>query len=161
MASLINNNKGFFILETSQDEIVSAHPLNKGICDRCNESSFKGYYVAVMNYWMCPSCYESWNAESIRYSSDIPYEIDRYNAMCRALNLPKWQPDSRDDKVRYKGKKIAFIKELTHFCKVNNKILNNKIKEDIWTQLQYHPNPISFDFRVAHENATNSEFINK
>lgn len=155
MASLINNNKGFFVIETSQVEIVSTHPLNKGIFDRCNESSSKGYYVAAMNYWMCPSCYESWNAESIRYSSDIPYEIDRYNSMCRALNLPKWQQDSRDDKHRYKGRKIVFMNELTRFCKVNNKFLDNKIKDDIWIQIQYHPNPFYFDIQIAYENATN------
>lgn len=39
MATINYNDKGFFVIETSQAEIVSAHPLNRGICDRCNESS--------------------------------------------------------------------------------------------------------------------------
>lgn len=155
MAEQINNDKGFFVLETSQAEIVSAHPLNRGICDRCNKSSFKGYYVAVMNYWMCPNCYEAWNKESIRYSSDIPYEVEKYNALCHALNVSKWQPDSRDDKLRYKGRKTLFIKDLNHYCKVNNKCINDEVTADIWTQLQYHPSPIYFDFAIAHNNATN------
>ncbi len=157
MAKPITNKKGFFILETSQAEILSAHPLNQGICDRCQNSSSIGFFVAVMNYWMCPSCYESWTDESttIRYSSDIPYEVDKYNALCFALSIPRWEADSRDDKVRYKGNKLGFMKELKHYCQTNNKNLTNEIKEDIWLQLQYHPSPLSFDFKVAYDNATN------
>ena len=104
---------------------------------------------------MCPECYESWNQDSIRYSSDIPFEVKTYNSMCHALNIMKWHPDVRDEKVRYKGKKAIFMKELEHFCKTNNKHLTSEIKEDIWLQIQYHPSPFSFRKEVAYENATN------
>lgn len=155
MATINYNDKGFFVIETSQAEIVSAHPLNRGICDRCNESSPKGYYVAVLNYWMCPKCFDSWYSQSVRYSSDIPYEVEKYNAMCGALGLQKWIPDSRDDKNRYKGNKTGFIKELSEFCRKNNLLLDDDIKKDIWIQIQYHPSPIFFGFRDAYERATN------
>jgi len=159
MAKPITNNKGFFVLETTQSEILSAHPLNRGICDRCQKASFKGYYVAAMNYWMCSSCYELWNQTSIRYSSDIPYEVGKYNALCLVLDVPKWEPSSRDDKVRYKGNKTGFIKELEHYCRTNNKRLTKEIKDDIWLQLQYYPSPLNFDLKVAYENATNPNRI--
>jgi len=60
-----------------------------------------------------------------------------------------------DDKLKYKGNKTLFLKELSHFCKVNNRKLNEAIKTDIWKQLQNHPSPLNFDLGIAYDNATN------
>lgn len=57
-----------------------------------------------------------------------------------------------EDKLRYK--KNIFIKELTEYCSKRQLCLNKSIKENIWNQLQEHPNLGIFNFGEAYELAT-------
>lgn len=87
MAEQIENKKGFLVLKTSQVEILSAHPLNRGICDSCNKASFQGHYVAVLNYWMCPNCYDAWYKNAIHYKEDHSFEKEMFQNMCKVLGV--------------------------------------------------------------------------
>lgn len=48
-----------------------------GICDECNQHSAEGYLVPVLNLWLCPKCFESWQKRAIYYSEDRSYEENK------------------------------------------------------------------------------------
>ena len=88
MAHKVENEKEFLILKTSRSEIVSLHPMNLGICDRCCSSKeTEGFYVAVLNYWMCSKCYEEWYNKAERYPEDISFETMKFNEISNAIRL--------------------------------------------------------------------------
>lgn len=87
MAEIVQNSKGFLVLKTTREEILSANSLNLGICDSCNVSCNEGYFVAVLNYWMCPACYLKWQEKAINYKEDQQFEKVTFINMCRALNV--------------------------------------------------------------------------
>lgn len=66
MANIKDNKKGFKVIQISRKELVEE--LGQygaiGICDYCNETASTGYYIAVLNQWFCPKCYQ---AVSSRY----------------------------------------------------------------------------------------------
>lgn len=80
MAKIIENPKGFKVIQIPQHEIVSK--LGKhgavGICDRCNQAHYIGYYVAVLNRWYCSECYSEWMETAIRYEEDVRYEDSNF-----------------------------------------------------------------------------------
>lgn len=81
MAQIINNEKGFKVIECSLIEIANLGGL--GICDFCNKASFDGYYIAVLNCWYCPECYQDWIKRAQRYPEDAHVEqrnFERYSA---------------------------------------------------------------------------------
>lgn len=79
MAKIVENKKGFKVLEVSRVELLST--LSKfgsmGICDQCGERPAVGYYVAVLNRWLCPKCYNDFIQKVKWYKEDAPFE-DRY-----------------------------------------------------------------------------------
>ena len=85
MASIFENDKGFLILKLSIKEVIMIGGF--GICDSCNNASMEGYYVAVLNRWMCPTCFEEWINVATRYNEDIPYEKRNYISMCKTFGL--------------------------------------------------------------------------
>ncbi len=62
MANIKDNKKGFKVIQISRKELVEE--LGQygaiGICDYCNETASTGYYIAVLNQWFCPKCYQAW-----------------------------------------------------------------------------------------------------
>lgn len=58
MAKIVENKKGFKVLELSMIEFQSIGGLS--ICDSCNKAMFKGYWVAVLNYSYCQEDYFKW-----------------------------------------------------------------------------------------------------
>lgn len=76
----VENEKGFLILEVSRAVLLQALAENGavGICDSCAQSTDTGYYIAVLNQWFCPKCYEEWMSRSVRYVADIPIEERRF-----------------------------------------------------------------------------------
>lgn len=81
MAQIKDNTKGFKVIQISQVELVEK--LGEygaiGICDHCGKSSHTGYYIAVLNRWMCPHCYIEWNARATRYDEDKEIEEKNFN----------------------------------------------------------------------------------
>ena len=85
MAEVFKNDKEFLILKISSIEIVMYGSL--GICDSCNQTDYTGYFVAVLNYWLCPKCYEEWMDNAIYYPEDAPYERRTFEQYKKLFNL--------------------------------------------------------------------------
>lgn len=69
MAKIIENEKGFKVIEVTGREMLKIGCGN--ICDNCAEmESGTGYYVAVLNRWFCPECYEKWYGYAINYANE-------------------------------------------------------------------------------------------
>ena len=67
MAKIIENEKGFKVIEISAKEMLQIGCFN--MCDRCGEQHFgNGYYVAVLNCWLCPTCYMEWYEEATNHA---------------------------------------------------------------------------------------------
>lgn len=72
MAKIVDNPKRFKVIELSRNELAKIGGI--GICDRCNGTSNTGYYVAVLNCWFCPKCYNEWYGCATHYPEDIKIE---------------------------------------------------------------------------------------
>ena len=72
MAEVVETEKGFKVIHTSRTECLKWGGI--GICDHCNESPQHGYYVAVLNFWLCPDCYDRWIKNAKRYPEDNAVE---------------------------------------------------------------------------------------
>lgn len=55
MAEIVKNKKGFKVMKMNLSEINYIGGF--GICDWCGNTSTEGYYIAVLNQWYCPKCY--------------------------------------------------------------------------------------------------------
>ena len=75
MAKQIEFGKFLIIECTARELYVACGGL--GICDSCGTPSGKGYYIAVLNQWFCPSCYEEWKSTAHYYPEDA--DIERKN----------------------------------------------------------------------------------
>lgn len=73
MAKIVDNPKGFRIIEATLLEANKAFG-GLGICDCCNTATLTGYYIAVLNSWYCPECYNRWVRGAKRYAEDIDTE---------------------------------------------------------------------------------------
>lgn len=84
----VKNEKGFLVLEVTRSELVGA--LSEygciGICDMCCVSPEVGFYVAVLNQWLCKECYNEWMQRATRYQEDIPYEERNYETYKRLFS---------------------------------------------------------------------------
>lgn len=75
MAKQIKYGK-FLIIECTVRELYIACG-GVGVCDFCGTPSDRGYYIAVLNQWYCPKCYEEWKD-----------------------SVPHWDPDDADVEQR-------------------------------------------------------------
>lgn len=85
MAKVIENTKGFKVVELSLTELNQIGGY--GICDWCNSSSFTGYYIAVLNHWYCPKCYEEWLKRATYYAEDAMIEERNFASIKAIFNL--------------------------------------------------------------------------
>ena len=87
MATIINHEKGFKIIELSPEEAIKHAGFGFGcelVCDDCNEAFFIDieeplYYIAVLNMVFCKDCYEEWVNNATYYPEDAAYELKRFN----------------------------------------------------------------------------------
>ena len=80
MAKVIENEKGFKVIEISAKEMILIGNFN--ICDSCGIQHFgNGYYVAVLNRWLCPRCYAVWylRASNFAVASNEDARIEEKN----------------------------------------------------------------------------------
>lgn len=89
MAKIVENKKGFKVLEVSRAELLST--LSKfgsmGICDQCGERPAIGYYVAVLNRWLCPKCYNDFILKTKWYKEDAPFEERYWKAALKLFEI--------------------------------------------------------------------------
>lgn len=86
MARIVKNSKGFKVIALTTIELKDITGAY-GICDNCCSVTLKGYYVAVLNRWMCPICFSEWINRAKRYPEDEIYETNNFNRFCRLLNI--------------------------------------------------------------------------
>jgi hypothetical protein len=76
MAKVIENKKGFKVIEISKEELLKK--LSQygciGICDFCGKPTEVGYYVAVINQWLCQDCYQDFISKVSYCIDDKPIE---------------------------------------------------------------------------------------
>ena len=86
MAKVIENKKGFKVIELSLSEVNKAFG-GLGICDDCNKASFTHNYIAVLNQCYCPKCYESFSERAKYYSEDSRIEESNFKSAKKKLGL--------------------------------------------------------------------------
>lgn len=74
----VKNEKGFRVLSVSRSELEKATCQTHCCCDSCLATPEFGYYVAVLNMWFCPKCYEHWMTTATRYLEDSIVEERNY-----------------------------------------------------------------------------------
>lgn len=89
MAKIIEDAGGFKVLEVSRKELIEkiAHLGALGLCDYCMKSPSTGYYIAVLDQWLCPECYQDFLSRNVPCPEDSHYETMMFNAYCRAFNV--------------------------------------------------------------------------
>lgn len=83
MAQKVENPKGFKVIKMTLAEVNSIGGL--GICDFCNAASTEGYYIAVLNMWYCPKCYQEWLERAEYYPEDAAIENRNFTKMKNML----------------------------------------------------------------------------
>lgn len=85
----VDNAKGFKVINVPRKALEAATLQKKCVCDNCLSSSDTGYYVAVLNRWLCPTCYKHWMVYVKRYEEDAVIEEINYNFYMELLK--KWE----------------------------------------------------------------------
>lgn len=80
MAHFYENSKKFKVIKMSYSEAIAIWWKygGCGICDCCLAKKVDGYYVAVLNYYMCPKCFERWFKKAIHYPEDFYFETKSF-----------------------------------------------------------------------------------
>lgn len=89
MAKIVENSKGFKVIEVPRIEVIDkmAKYGSVGICDCCGNSDTNGYYIAVLNRWYCPKCYQEWMERAKRYPEDISFEESHFQLYRKIFNV--------------------------------------------------------------------------
>lgn len=89
MAKVVDNYKGFKVLEITRQEMMGKFTRYGclGICDMCNRPTSVGYYVAVINQWMGKDCYDDFIKSINRYEEDMEIESRNFNRYCSLFNV--------------------------------------------------------------------------
>lgn len=85
MATKITTEKGFKVIKCSIVEIMKLGGI--GICDMCDTAPLDGYYIAVLNQWVCEDCYNDWLRRARPYKEDEPIEDKNFKRTWNLLNL--------------------------------------------------------------------------
>lgn len=75
----VEGSKKFKVINVPRKVLEAATGQIKCVCDNCLASPDNGYYVAVLNRWFCPTCYEHWINQAEYYKEDAWVEERNYN----------------------------------------------------------------------------------
>lgn len=80
MAQIVSEAAGFKVAEVSRTELMDKlGPLGSiGVCDNCMSKSKTGYYVAVLDQWFCPKCYNEFIQNNTPDPRDTWFEDERF-----------------------------------------------------------------------------------
>ncbi len=76
----------FLVIEATSLEMYSACG-SPGICDYCGQPSENGYYIAVLNSWYCPECYEKFKELAVWRHHDHVIEGKNYQYYGKLLGV--------------------------------------------------------------------------
>lgn len=85
MAKRIEFGK-FLIIECTAAELYAACG-GPGICDYCAIPAAVGYYIAVLNHWYCPECFERWKSHAHYYPEDADVERRNFEFYAQRFGL--------------------------------------------------------------------------
>ena len=92
MAKKYENPKNHLVIKMSWREYVAITD-GFGFCSCCSTQDFDhcGYYVALVDDWYCPTCYDAYMSGAVRSSVDLEKERQNYNRVMNALkDLGTW-----------------------------------------------------------------------
>lgn len=81
----VKTKSGYIAYSASRNEVATLGGY--GICDFCNKTDESGYLVPVLNQWLCPSCFEKWDAQAKYYPEDLNIEDRNAQYYERVLTL--------------------------------------------------------------------------
>lgn len=76
---IVKNDKGLKIIQCSSKEMRLATGNPSPVCDNCISDCENGYYVAVINRWLCESCYQEFMKFAKKYDEDCYIEDRNFN----------------------------------------------------------------------------------
>lgn len=87
MAKLYKNKKNFLIIQLTLKEVVKVWGKygDCGICDSCDQTPQKGYFVAALNQYLCPICFEKWFKSAESRPGDARFEQMQYDQAVHEL----------------------------------------------------------------------------
>lgn len=89
MAKIVSEATDFKVAEVSQIELMDKlGPLGaKGVCDFCMSEPETGYYVAVLDQWLCPKCYNEFIQNNTPDPRDNWFEDVRFAWFKRQFHI--------------------------------------------------------------------------
>lgn len=127
MAKVIVNPKGFKIIKTTMFECLTWD--GAAICDHCNQSAHEGYFVSVLNHWVCPECYKEWYNTAKVYQEDKHYEQVVFDRYCRLLKVDQEKDIVHENTSEPKPIKDNFTKsELLDFIEWYSGMERSKVE---------------------------------
>ena len=85
MAKVVEFDR-FKVIKASAKEMFEAVG-SPGVCDFCSERPATGYYIAVLNKWYCPKCWEEFKKRAKWYPEDAIVENQNFIYYCLALGI--------------------------------------------------------------------------
>lgn len=84
--------QGYTVYQISAEEIIKLRKINcfGNLCDSCNQTIEETYFIPVLNWGMCQSCFDEWKNKAIFYQKDIDFEnanVHRFEKWCYRLNI--------------------------------------------------------------------------
>lgn len=74
MVKQFKSPQGYTVLKMSLFECTSIFKGGAGICDNCGLAVLEGYYVPVLNHYLCPKCYQDFTQRTPYYPEDAHFE---------------------------------------------------------------------------------------
>lgn len=78
---VLTTNKGFKVIPITLTDTLKLGGI--GICDSCNQASFKFQFIGVLNSAYCEKCFDDWHSGATYYSEDCDFE---YSKIENAIN---------------------------------------------------------------------------
>ena len=136
MAKVIVNPKGFKVIKTTMFECLTWG--GAAICDHCNQSAHEGYFVSVLNHWVCPKCYKEWYNSAEVYQEDKHYERVVFNRYCRLLKVDQEKDIVHENTSEPKPIKVNWNREeVIKLLKSMPNFFNNSIDKQIELRNQW------------------------
>ncbi len=76
--------KGYIVYKATAAETALLGGI--GVCDDCGQETAQGFLVPVLNHYMCPACFQDWEAHGTFYPQDT--EIEAKNAAYYERRIP-------------------------------------------------------------------------
>lgn len=111
MAKQFKSPQGYAVLKMSLPECISVFKGGAGICDNCECAAMEGYYVPVLNHYLCLKCYQDFTRRTPYYPEDAYFEgywLEYVTNRIKKLGLPLQQSEQEQSQNRNKNSTPIF-----------------------------------------------------